>query len=200
MCSSDLILSILIFIFSINSSNSSGFMEEDLRFPMAATFVFSNSFIFVGDEGGFAPNLAGHEQAFQYIVKAIEEAGYTPGSQIALGIDAAASEFLQDGKYRFAGENKVFTARELTDYYADLAEKFPIVSIEDGLAEGDWEGWEVLSEVLGDRMQLVGDDIFVTNPTLLADGIRLLSMCHTGTYCIRSWASLSSSTNKTVGN
>ena len=125
----------------------------------------------VGDEGGFAPNLAGHEQAFQYIVKAIEEAGYTPGSQIALGIDAAASEFLQDGKYRFAGENKVFTARELTDYYADLAEKFPIVSIEDGLAEGDWEGWEVLSEVLGDRMQLVGDDIFVTNPTLLADGI-----------------------------
>ncbi len=125
----------------------------------------------VGDEGGFAPNLAGHEQAFQYIVKAIEEAGYTPGSQIALGIDAAASEFLKDGKYRFAGENKVFTARELTDYYADLAEKFPIVSIEDGLAEGDWEGWEVLSEVLGDRMQLVGDDIFVTNPTLLADGI-----------------------------
>lgn len=125
----------------------------------------------VGDEGGFAPNLAGHEQAFQYIVKAIEEAGYTPGSQIALGIDAAASEFLKDGKYRFAGENKVFTARELTDYYADLAEKFPIVSIEDGLAEGDWDGWEVLSEVLGDRMQLVGDDIFVTNPTLLADGI-----------------------------
>lgn len=125
----------------------------------------------VGDEGGFAPNLAGHEQAFQYIVKAIEEAGYTPGSQIALGIDAAASEFLKDGKYRFAGENKVFTARELTDYYADLAEKFPIVSIEDGLAEGDWDGWEVLFEVLGDRMQLVGDDIFVTNPTLLADGI-----------------------------
>lgn len=125
----------------------------------------------VGDEGGFAPNLAGHEQAFQYIVKAIEEAGYTPGSQIALGIDAAASEFLKDGKYRFAGENKVFTARELTDYYADLAEKFPIVSIEDGLAEGDWDGWEVLSEVLGDRVQLVGDDIFVTNPTLLADGI-----------------------------
>lgn len=125
----------------------------------------------VGDEGGFAPNLASHEQAFQYIVKAIEEAGYKPGSQIALAIDAAASEFLKDGKYRFAGENKVMTARELTDYYADLAEKFPIVSIEDGLAEGDWDGWEVLSEVLGDRLQLVGDDIFVTNPALLADGI-----------------------------
>lgn len=125
----------------------------------------------VGDEGGFAPNFASHEQAFTYILKAIEEAGYTPGSQIALAIDAAASEFHKDGKYHFAGENKILTARELTDYYADLADKFPIVSIEDGLAEADWDGWEVLSEVLGDRLQLVGDDIFVTNPSLLADGI-----------------------------
>ena len=125
----------------------------------------------VGDEGGFAPNLASHEQAFKYMMKAIEEAGYEPGSQIALGIDAAASEFYKDGKYHFAGENKILTARELTDYYADLAGKFPIVSIEDGLAEADWDGWEVLSDVLGDRLQLVGDDIFVTNPALLADGI-----------------------------
>jgi enolase len=125
----------------------------------------------VGDEGGFAPNLASHEQAFKYISKAIEEAGYEPGVQIALAIDAAASEFYKDGKYHFAGENKILTARELTDYYADLAGKFPIVSIEDGLAEGDWDGWEVLSDVLGDRLQLVGDDIFVTNPALLADGI-----------------------------
>ncbi|NCD25402.1 MAG: phosphopyruvate hydratase [Deltaproteobacteria bacterium] len=125
----------------------------------------------VGDEGGFAPNFASHEQAFQYMIKAIKEAGYEPGSQIALGIDAAASEFYKDGKYHFAGENKILTARELTDYYADLAGKFPIVSIEDGLAEADWDGWEVLSDVLGDRVQLVGDDIFVTNPALLADGI-----------------------------
>jgi enolase len=125
----------------------------------------------VGDEGGFAPNFASHEQAFTYIMKAIEEAGYEPGSQIALAIDAAASEFYKDGKYHFAGENKILTARELTDYYADLAGKFPLVSIEDGLAEGDWDGWEVLSDVLGDRLQLVGDDIFVTNPALLADGI-----------------------------
>ena len=125
----------------------------------------------VGDEGGFAPNFASHEQAFKYIMKAIEEAGYEPGSQIALAIDAAASEFYKDGKYHFAGENKILTARELTDYYADLAGKFPIVSIEDGLAEADWDGWEVLSDVLGDRLQLVGDDIFVTNPALLADGI-----------------------------
>ncbi|MBP9943281.1 MAG: phosphopyruvate hydratase [Desulfomicrobium sp.] len=125
----------------------------------------------VGDEGGFAPNFASHEQAFKYIMKAIEEAGYEPGSQIALAIDAAASEFYKDGKYHFAGENKILTARELTDYYADLAGKFPLVSIEDGLAESDWDGWEVLSDVLGDRLQLVGDDIFVTNPALLADGI-----------------------------
>ena len=125
----------------------------------------------VGDEGGFAPNFASHEQAFTYIMKAIEEAGYEPGSQIALAIDAAASEFYKDGKYHFAGENKILTARELTDYYADLAGKFPLVSIEDGLAESDWDGWEVLSDVLGDRLQLVGDDIFVTNPALLADGI-----------------------------
>jgi enolase len=125
----------------------------------------------VGDEGGFAPNFASHEQAFSYIMKAIEEAGYQPGSQIALAIDAAASEFYKDGKYHFAGENRILTARELTDYYADLAGKFPIVSIEDGLAEADWDGWEVLSDVLGDRLQLVGDDIFVTNPALLADGI-----------------------------
>jgi enolase len=125
----------------------------------------------VGDEGGFAPNFASHEQAFAYIMKAIEEAGYEPGSQIALAIDAAASEFYKDGKYHFAGENKILTARELTDYYADLAGKFPLVSIEDGLAEADWDGWEVLSDVLGDRLQLVGDDIFVTNPALLADGI-----------------------------
>jgi enolase len=104
-------------------------------------------------------------------MKAIEEAGYQPGSQIALAIDAAASEFYKDGKYHFAGENRILTARELTDYYADLAGKFPIVSIEDGLAEADWDGWEVLSDVLGDRLQLVGDDIFVTNPALLADGI-----------------------------
>jgi enolase len=125
----------------------------------------------VGDEGGFAPNFASHEQAFTYIMKAIEEAGYEPGSQIALAIDAAASEFYKDGKYHFVGENKILTARELTDYYADLAGKFPLVSIEDGLAEADWDGWEVLSDVLGDRLQLVGDDIFVTNPALLADGI-----------------------------
>ena len=125
----------------------------------------------VGDEGGFAPNLGSHEEAFEYMVRAIEAAGYEPGEQVALAIDAAASEFYKNGKYHFAGENKIMTARELTDYYEDLADKFPLISIEDGLAEGDWDGWEELSDVLGDRLQLVGDDIFVTNPTLLAEGI-----------------------------
>ncbi|GAB1410767.1 phosphopyruvate hydratase [Desulfovibrionales bacterium] len=125
----------------------------------------------VGDEGGFAPNLASHEQAFEYMMRAIREAGYRPGTEIALAIDAAASEFFRDGKYHFTGEGKVFTAAELADYYADLADRFPLISIEDGLAEGDWEGWEILTNVLGDRIQLVGDDIFVTNPDLLAEGI-----------------------------
>ncbi|MBC7356550.1 MAG: phosphopyruvate hydratase [Desulfomicrobiaceae bacterium] len=125
----------------------------------------------VGDEGGFAPNLASHDQALSYIVRAIEEAGYAPGKQISLALDAAASEFFHDGKYVFAGEDRTFSAEELTDYYAELANKYPIISLEDGLAEGDWDGWEHLSENLGDRLQLVGDDIFVTNPTLLAEGI-----------------------------
>jgi len=125
----------------------------------------------VGDEGGFAPNLASHDQALAYIVRAIEEAGYEPGRQISLALDAAASEFFHDGKYVFAGENRTFTAEELTDYYAELADRYPIISLEDGLAESDWDGWEKHSEELGDRLQLVGDDIFVTNPTILAEGI-----------------------------
>ena len=125
----------------------------------------------VGDEGGFAPNLASHEQAFSYIMKAIEEAGYTPGREIALAIDAAASEFYKEGKYHFAGENRILTAKELTDYYGEMASKFPLISIEDGLAESDWEGWEAMTMALDSKVQLVGDDIFVTNPGILAEGI-----------------------------
>jgi enolase len=125
----------------------------------------------VGDEGGFAPNLKSHEEAFDYIVKAIEAAGYKPGPEIALAIDAAASEFYKDGKYTFAGENRVFTASELVEYYTGLTKKYPLISIEDGLAEGDWDGWKELTDKLGDDIQLVGDDVFVTNPDILADGI-----------------------------
>lgn len=125
----------------------------------------------VGDEGGFAPNLKSHEEAFQYLIRGIEAAGYQPGRDICLAIDAAASEFHKNGKYVLAGEGKEFTAAELVDFYADLTEKFPLVSIEDGLAEGDWDGFALQTEKMGDRIQLVGDDIFVTNPDILAEGI-----------------------------
>jgi len=125
----------------------------------------------VGDEGGFAPNLRSHAEAFQYIIRAIEEAGYEPGREICLAIDAAASEFYKDGKYVLAGENKTLSSGELIDFYDDLASRFPLVSIEDGLAEGDWEGFEAMTDKMGDRLQLVGDDLFVTNPDILAEGI-----------------------------
>lgn len=126
----------------------------------------------VGDEGGFAPNLKSNQQAFDYIIKAIEEAGYQPGPEVALAIDAAATEFFKEGKYILAGEDKSFTAKELVNYYAELLDKYPIVSIEDGLAEDDWEGWKILTDKLQFSCQLVGDDIFVTNPYLLAQGLR----------------------------
>ena len=125
----------------------------------------------VGDEGGFAPNLKSHEEAFAYIVRAIEKAGYTPGAEISLGIDAAASEFYQEGEYVLAGEGKRLDAEGLVDYYQNLCAAFPIVSIEDGLAEQDWDGWKVLTDRLGASIQIVGDDIFVTNPRILAQGI-----------------------------
>lgn len=125
----------------------------------------------VGDEGGFAPNLKSHAQAFEYIIKAIEEAGYQPGPEIALTIDAAASEFYKDGKYHFKGENLVMSVEEIIEYYQQMVEKFPILSIEDGLAEGDWEGWRKFTSLAEDSLQIVGDDIFVTNPGILAEGI-----------------------------
>ncbi len=125
----------------------------------------------VGDEGGFAPNLKDHDQAFSYIMKAIEEAGYIPGSEIALAIDAAASEFYRDGKYILAGEGKTLTSSDMVDYLGEFATRYPIISMEDGLAESDWDGWRELTYKLGDSVQLVGDDLFVTNPDILAEGI-----------------------------
>ncbi|WP_285907137.1 phosphopyruvate hydratase [Pseudodesulfovibrio pelocollis] len=125
----------------------------------------------VGDEGGFAPNLKSHAEAFEYIIRAIEGAGYEPGRDICLAIDAAASEFYKDGKYVLAGEGKTFTSAELVDFYDDFTDRFPLVSIEDGLAEGDWDGFALQTDKMGDRIQLVGDDIFVTNPDILAEGI-----------------------------
>ncbi len=125
----------------------------------------------VGDEGGFAPNLKNHAQAFEYIIRAIEESGYNPGSEIALAIDAAASEFYKDGKYILAGENKTFNNEEMVHWLAEFTEKYPLISIEDGLAESDWDGWRLLSSNIGENIQLVGDDIFVTNSDILAEGI-----------------------------
>ena len=125
----------------------------------------------VGDEGGFAPNLKTHDEAFKYIMKAIEEAGYNPGAEVALGIDAAASEFYKDGKYVLAGENLSFTNAEMSEWLAEFTRKYPLISIEDGMAEGDWDGWGMLTTTLGEDVQLVGDDIFVTNPAILSEGI-----------------------------
>ena len=125
----------------------------------------------VGDEGGFAPNLKNHDEAFAYIIKAIEEAGYNPGGEVALAIDAASSEFYQNGKYVLKGEGKTFTNAEMTEWLAGFTRKYPLISIEDGMAEGDWDGWGMLTATLGESAQLVGDDVFVTNPAILAEGI-----------------------------
>ncbi len=125
----------------------------------------------VGDEGGFAPDLASNEAALQAIMQAIELAGFLPGEDIALALDPAATEFFEDGVYVLAGEGRKLTSAEMVDFYADLIDRFPIVSIEDGLAEEDWDGWRLMTKRLGHRVQLVGDDIFVTNTERLAQGI-----------------------------
>ncbi len=125
----------------------------------------------VGDEGGFAPDLSSNEEAIVLIMSAIEAAGYRPGQDIGLGLDAAASEFYKDGRYDLQSENKQLTAEEMIDYYEALIDKYPIFTIEDGLAEGDWDNWAKMTERLGRLVQLVGDDIFVTNPAIFAKGI-----------------------------
>ena len=125
----------------------------------------------VGDEGGFAPNLASTDAALGYVMKAIEKAGYKPGDDIHLALDAAATEFYEKGVYNLAGEGKKLDAGEMAAYWADLCGRFPIISIEDGMDENDWDGWKALTDAVGDKVQLVGDDLFVTNPARLADGI-----------------------------
>jgi enolase len=125
----------------------------------------------VGDEGGFAPNLASTDEALGFVMKAIEAAGYRPGEDVALALDAASTEFYKNGKYVLAGEGKTLDAPGMVRYLEDLVKRYPIVSIEDGMAEDDWEGWAALTRALGERVQIVGDDLFVTNPKRLADGI-----------------------------
>ena len=126
----------------------------------------------VGDEGGFAPNLASTDAALGYVMKAIEKAGYKPGEDIYLALDAAATEFCDNGVYHLAGEGTKLDAGEMAAYWADLCGRFPIISIEDGMDENDWDGWKALTDAIGDKVQLVGDDLFVTNPARLADGIK----------------------------
>lgn len=125
----------------------------------------------VGDEGGFAPNLNSNEEAIQVIVEAIEKAGYTPGKEIFIALDPASSEIFKDGKYHLEGEGKVLTPAEMVEYYANLVEKYPIISIEDGMAEEDWEGWKLMTDRLASKIQIVGDDLFVTNTDRLKMGI-----------------------------
>lgn len=127
----------------------------------------------VGDEGGFAPNLKSNEEAIVVIIEAIKEAGYTPGKDIFIALDPASSEIFEDGKYNLAGEGRVLTPEEMANYYVELAEKYPIISIEDGMAEEDWDGWKILTQKIGNKVQLVGDDLFVTNTERLSKGIKL---------------------------
>ncbi|OHE17025.1 MAG: phosphopyruvate hydratase [Syntrophobacterales bacterium GWC2_56_13] len=126
----------------------------------------------VGDEGGFAPNLSSNEEAIRFILSAIEKSGYKPGRQIAIVLDPAASEFYRDGKYLLKADNSSLSSEEMVDYYKVLVAKYPIICIEDALAEDDWAGWRILTKKLGKKIQLTGDDIFVTNPKILAEGIK----------------------------
>jgi len=126
----------------------------------------------IGDEGGFAPNISSSRDALDFILKSIEKAGYKPGEDMYLALDCAATEYYKDGKYVLSGEGKTLSSEENADYLAALVNDYPIISIEDGMAEDDWDGWKALTEVLGDKVQLVGDDLFVTNPARLSDGIK----------------------------
>jgi enolase len=126
----------------------------------------------VGDEGGFAPNLRSADEALDFIMKAVRDAGFEPGKDIALALDCAATEFYQDGAYHLEGEGKVLSPKDMAGYLARLVSNYPIASIEDGMSEDDWTGWEILTHELGSKCQLVGDDLFVTNPARLKDGVR----------------------------
>ncbi len=126
----------------------------------------------IGDEGGFAPNISSSRDALDFILKSIEKAGYMPGEDMYLALDCAATEYYKDGKYVLSGEGKTLSSEENADYLAALVNDYPIISIEDGMAEDDWDGWKALTDLLGNKVQLVGDDLFVTNPARLADGIK----------------------------
>jgi enolase len=146
-------------------------MGSEVYQSLKAILKFKGYDTGVGDEGGFAPNLKSNEEAIQIIVDAILKADYIPGEDIFIALDPAASEIYENGKYNLYGEGKVLTSVEMVDYYVNLVDKYPIISIEDGMAEEDWEGWKLMTDRLGDRVQLVGDDLFVTNTERLQKGI-----------------------------
>ena len=125
----------------------------------------------VGDEGGFAPNIASTTEALDFVMASVEKAGYKPGDDVMIALDCAATEFFKDGKYNISGEGKILSSHEMAEYLANLTRQYPILSIEDGMAEDDWEGWKALTDMIGDKVQLVGDDLFVTNPKRLKQGI-----------------------------
>ena len=147
-------------------------MNAEIYHNLKATLKAKGLSTALGDEGGFAPNLSCNSEALDVIMEAIVKAGYKPGKDIVLAMDVAASEFYKDGKYEMEGEGKSFTSEEMIEYLADLVAKYPIISIEDGLAEDDWDGWKKLTRKLGKKIQLVGDDLFVTNEARLAQGIK----------------------------
>ncbi len=146
-------------------------MGAEIFHTLKAILAADGHITSVGDEGGFAPNLKNHDEAFRYLLKAIEESGYNPGSEVRLAIDAAASEFHKDGKYVISELKSPLTSIEMIDWLGEFSAKYPLLSIEDGLAEDDWEGWRQMTDKLGNSLQLVGDDLFVTNPDILSEGI-----------------------------
>jgi len=147
-------------------------ISSEVYHALKSTLNEKNYSTGVGDEGGFAPNLKSNEEAITVILEAIQKAGYEAGKDVFIAIDAASSEFYKDGKYELKNEGKTLTAAELVDFYANWVEKYPIISIEDGVAEEDWEGWKILTDRLGGKIQLVGDDLFVTNTSRLNTGIQ----------------------------
>lgn len=147
-------------------------MNAEIYHNLKATLKAKGLSTALGDEGGFAPNLSCNSEALDVILEAVVKAGYKPGKDVVLAMDVASSEFYKDGKYNLEGEGKSFTSEEMIDYLAELVEKYPIISIEDGLAEDDWDGWKKLTKKLGKKVQLVGDDLFVTNESRLKEGIK----------------------------
>jgi len=147
-------------------------MGSEIFHTLRAALKASGHNVNVGDEGGFAPNLASADAALDFLISAIAKAGYSAGSDVVLALDCAATEFFKDGVYRYDGEAVTRSRKQQVDYLADLASRYPIVSIEDGMAEDDWEGWKLLTDAIGAKCQLVGDDVFVTNPARLSEGIR----------------------------